>query len=127
MLNQQIIDMNEEKRKIERRKGPDVWIKSLTWFGIIGWIFMFAAMIIFHFARPESEKSIVGFYHYRLGRDWDMEFVPYFIYLSIIIFVLSLLGLFINSQRHSRKSDRYRVSLITLVIISILGLLYYIL
>jgi hypothetical protein len=119
------MDMKEEKRKVERRKGPDKWVKSLTWFGVIGWIFMLITMIIFHFARPEKDKAIVGFYQNRLGQDWDASFVPYFITLSIVILFLSVVGLLINSQRRSRKGDSYRVSLILLVIISIFGLLYY--
>jgi len=118
--------MNNEKKIINRRKGPDKWIKSLTWFGIIGWIFMFVTMIVFHLARPETEKSLTGFFQYRLGKNWDAELVPYFIILSAFILFISALGLIINSRRHNRRTDNYRFSLIALVVISILGLLYYI-
>ena len=114
-----------QNKRIERRKGPDIWIKSLTWFGIIGWIFMIVTFIIFHEARPESETSIVGFYQGQLGTEWDTDLVPYFIVLSAFILFLSSFGLFINSQRHNRKNDKYRVSLILLVIISVFGLIYY--
>ncbi len=118
--------MNLRNKIPDRRKGPDPWIKSLTWFGIIGWILLLIAMAVFHKARPESETSITGFLQNTLGRRWDMELVPYFIFLSAFILLISLFGLFINSQRNNRKNDSYRMSLISLVVISILGLLYYI-
>ena len=114
-----------ENKRIERRKGPDKWIKSLTWFGTIGWIFMIVTFAIFHKARPESETSIVGFYQDRLGKNWDADLVPYFVILSAFILILSTIGLIVNSKRHNRRNDKYRLSLILLVIISILGLVYY--
>lgn len=114
-----------QNKRIDRRKGPDKWIKSLTWFGIIGWLFMFVTFVIFHEARPESERSIVGFYQYKLGRSWNEELVPYFVFLSAFILLLSSIGLFVNSQRHNRKNDKYRISLVLLVLISIFGLIYY--
>ncbi len=118
--------MNTRSKRPDRRKGPDPWIKSLTWFGIIGWIFMLVAMAVFHKARPESERSITGFLQKTLGTQWDMELVPYFISLSAFILLISLFGLYVNSQRNNRKNDSYRMSLVSLVVFSILGLLYYI-
>ncbi len=114
-----------ENKRIERRKGPDKWIKSLTWFGGIGWLFMIVTFAIFHKARPESETSIVGFYQKRLGQDWDADLVPYFIVFSAFILLISAIGLIVNSRRHNRRNDKYRVSLIMLVLFSALGLGYY--
>jgi membrane-bound acyltransferase YfiQ involved in biofilm formation len=117
--------METQERRVDRRKGPDIWIKSLTWFGIIGWIFMLITMAVFHLARPERDKSISGFLQKRLSGEWDSELVNYFIILSVIILVISTIGLIINSQRLNRKNDRYRMSLIFLVAFTILGLIYY--
>ena len=30
----------------QRRKGPDIWLKSLGWLGAIGWLVMFAVLFL---------------------------------------------------------------------------------
>ena len=109
----------------ERRKGPDLWIKSLRWFAIVGWLFMVSALVIFAKAKPQVETFIERYYSIKLRTIWDMEWMRYIFYLMILGLCISCVGLAINIKRHRRKNDEYRVSMILLGLISLFGIILY--
>ncbi len=112
-----------------RRKGPDFWIKSLNWISVIGWYLMFGALVIMHRARPQTRNLFSSFFpkliQYR--GHWDATLCQYLFYCMVIGGVGTGIGLIINSRRHRRKEDHYRMSLILIFSISIVGILVYLL
>lgn len=109
----------------ERRRGPDLWVKSLSWICIAGWLFMVAAMFIFAKAKPQVETFIERHYNIQLRATWDMEVMRYIFYLMLLGLVISAIGLVINIKRHRRQSDEFRISLILLGLICIFGIILY--
>ncbi len=113
-----------EKDK-ERRRGPDIWIRVISFFGVIGWLAMLVAMIIAEKARPEPETVTTRFHNIIVRTTWDMELAAYLFYLMIAGLCISITGLLINARRLKRKNDQLRVNLILLLLISVTGIITY--
>ena len=111
----------------DRRKGPDRLIHSLKWLAIGGWLLMLAALIVLGLAKPEE----VTFYdrHFNIARDtnWNYSLRSIIFYMMILGFSVSVLGLTINLKRLRRRDDEYRISLILMGFISLLGIIIYLL
>ncbi len=110
---------------VDRRKGPDLWIRLLTWSGLLSGVSLVAALFITALAKPEVETFFDRFYNLRLRRTWDMELMHYIFYLLLICLFSSIGGLVINSRRKRRKDDHTRASLIVMLCISLFGLVQY--
>ncbi|HFE62839.1 MAG TPA: hypothetical protein ENK14_00290 [Caldithrix sp.] len=109
----------------ERRKGPDIWTKSLRWFTVFGWLIMLLALIFVGFAKPQQMTFFGRFSHVKPGGTVNFLLVQIIFYLMILGLFLSVLGSFINLKRLRRRDDEYRVSLILLGLISLLGIFVY--
>ena len=101
-----------------RRKGPDRWLRSLTWLTIAGWVLLFISFILFDVARPEAETL----FHRMMGvfpvQGWNIGLKNIVFYIVMGCQGLSVVGVLVNSRRMRRKSDRYRWSLMGLAIMS---------
>jgi len=113
------------RRHIERRKGSDLWLRLLTWSGLVSGISLFAVLIITAMAKPQVETFFDRFYNLRLRRSWDMDLMNYIFYLLLLCLVCSLGGLIINSRRRRRKEDHICASLIVMLCTSLFGLALY--
>jgi hypothetical protein len=111
--------------RTDRREGPDLWIKLLTWSGLSSGVSLIAAMFVAALAKPEVETFFDRFYDLRLRRSWDLELLHYIFYLLLFCLLSSIGGLMINSRRKRRKNDQIRASLIVMLCISIFGLIQY--
>ncbi len=109
----------------DRRNRPDIWLRLIGFFGVIGWLVMLVAMIIAHKARPELETFTTRFHNIMVRTIWDTELTTYLFYLMLVGLCISVTGLLINSRRLKRKDDQLRTSLILLLLISIAGIVTY--
>ncbi len=104
--------------KKNRRKGPDKWLRSLSWLTIAGWVLLFISFILFDVARPEAETL----FHRMMGvfpsQGWNIALKNAVFYIVLCCQGLSVVGVLVNSRRMRRKSDRYRWSLMGLAIMS---------
>ncbi|MFH1741082.1 MAG: hypothetical protein ABIH23_18940 [bacterium] len=108
---------------IERRKGPDIWVRLIGWFGVIGWLVLLGAMFIAGKAQPHFETFFDRLFHIQVRETWNLQLVEYIFYLMIFGFCISAIGLLINATRHHRKYDRYRDYLVLLGVISLAGII----
>ena len=111
------------RMKLDRRKGPDPWVKVLEWLGVIGWFLMFAALFIIDRAKPQSEKFLIKATKAEASTTWNQELTNALFYLMIFGLCISIIGIVINSRRYRRKDDRFRITLIILGVISIFGII----
>ena len=117
--------VTDTRMKLDRRRGPDFWIRVLGWFGGISWFLMFAAMFIIDRAKPEAEKILTGASGAEVGTTWDQTLLGYLFYLVIFGLCVSTVGIMINSKRYRRAEDRFRLTLIVLGILSLFGIAIY--
>ncbi|MEJ2634508.1 MAG: hypothetical protein P8184_04375 [Calditrichia bacterium] len=109
----------------DRRKGPDVRLKALRWFGAVGWLIMLAALIILGNAKPQTETFFDRSFNIQLRNAWDMNLARDILYLMMGGLVISVASLILNASRHRRKNDQYRISFIFMGFLSVVGILAY--
>ena len=126
--------MAENRRDgfVERRKGHDRLLRIMSWSGIVGWAIMLAVMVMLDRAKPDDPDFIPNKrifdqagVPYHIRTTWDQHLVTYIFYLLIAGLVLGITGLVVNSRRHRRNDDHYRIHLVLLTGISAVGILYH--
>jgi len=60
------------------------------------------------------------------GANWKSSLLRYALYLMIMQLIISAAGVIIRSARHKRRTDRYPASLITLGLLSLIGIILFI-
>jgi len=85
---------------------------------------MAGALFIPAVAKPDHEIRLARFAG-GLRTTWDLELMKYFFYFMIVGLCISAIGLAINTRRHRRKTDEYLISLILLGLVSIVGMVTY--
>lgn len=117
---------------VERRRGHDRLLRIMSWSGIAGWAIMLVVMAVFDRAKPDDRNFIPNErileqagVPYHLRTTWNQHLVTYIFYLLIAGLVLGITGLAVNSRRHRRRDDHYRIHLLLLTGISAAGILYH--
>jgi len=111
----------------DRRRGPDVWARSLRYLALVGWAVLIACFFVFGRAKPQVETFIDRYYEIHVRQYWDMAWVRPLLWLLVAGLVVGLSGLVVNSCRHRRRTDAWRISLVVLAgtcLVGILSLLY---
>lgn len=123
------VDMmdKEERVFLDRRKGPDFLVKWVKWAGTILWVIAIAIIMLADKARPPVENFFDRHFDIQLRKSWDTDAMLYAFYLLIILFITCLVTIFINSRRHRRKTDKYNPSIIILTLLSLAGIIFYLL
>ena len=110
----------------ERRRGPDKFIKTIRWLAILGWVNFGISLILFDKAKPDFETFFDRLFHIEMRHYWNESFAFLSFAWFILCIVLSIAGIIINKKRHRRKTDEYRLNLIVLAIVSLIGAMSYI-
>ena len=111
---------------LQKRKGPDILMRSLTWLAVLGWFLMYVVLMVLNKAKPKSESSFDRINGAEvLIPPWNPVLIQYIFYLMIAGLCISIIGMILNIKRHRRKKDKYRMSLIVLGVISLLGIIFY--
>ena len=108
-----------------RHRRRDPLLLALRWLSLVGWLALLAALFVLAEARPPVETFFERWYGLRLRSSWNLDLARYIFYLMLLGLGTSLTGLVINSRRLRRRGDEWRVSLILVAIISLLGLIRY--
>lgn len=109
----------------ERRKGPDLLVRSLTWANAIASLSLVGAFCLTAMAKPQIETFFDRYYNVNLYRrpTWDMTLMKYMAGLFILSALTGVVGLLLNSRRRRRKDDYIRMTLVVCLLISLVGLI----
>lgn len=107
----------------DRRRGPDVWARSLRYLALVGWGVLVACFFVFGRAKPQAETFIDRYYDIHVRQYWDMAWVRPLLWLLVAGLAMGLLGLAVNHYRHRRRTDEWRVSLVLLAGFCLVGIL----
>ncbi|MBN2040733.1 MAG: hypothetical protein JW864_11865 [Spirochaetes bacterium] len=125
----------DNNRLDDRRIGPDTLVKlsaSIAGFSkllvfvsvVFSWILFSTAFIIEYVIKTPFN----GFIQNQSGliekEHWFSLLVNFSLYLIVTVFILCLLGLFVNYFRHHRKDDTYNKSLVVFTIFSFISFLF---
>jgi len=110
--------------EVDRRKGPDLLVRALTWANAIAAVALVAAFFLTAMAKPEIETFFDRYYQVNLNRrpGWDMDLMRYMTILFVVSGLTGATGLIINSRRSRRKHDYIRTTLILCLLVSLIGL-----
>ena len=114
-----------EVRKFNRRRGPDSMVRAINILSGLTWFLVLMVFILVTFAKPRVETFFDRQYNVTLSGKWDQTILAYAFILLFILVLICFIGIIININRHKRKTDRYNKSLIWFGIISLLGMVYY--
>lgn len=113
---------SKPERRQRQRDPMQVVVAALS---VTGWLILLAALFVLAEARPPRETFFERWYELRQRSTWNLKLAHNMFYLMLLSLCTSLTGLVINSRRHKRKGDEWRVSLILVACFSLLGLFLY--
>ena len=110
MKNRYIPGVTRDRRK---RKGDDVWGKTLRWLGVASWVLMFT-FLAFTEKIQGAEATTAS------------SLSTYIFLLMILGLAISIGGFCIIQKRNRRYSDEFTYSVLVLGLVSLCGILFYI-
>ena len=113
----------QSEKSPRRRRKRDVVAKIIVWSSILCWVLFVAAIVLIDQGSPEMQNVFSRFLELELREDWDKDAVAKALNLMYGVAGFSLLALGLKFIRHRRRSDRYPITLIILLICSILGVI----
>ncbi|TDF41339.1 hypothetical protein EYS14_00300 [Alteromonadaceae bacterium M269] len=96
----------------------DTLFRVMVGCNILGWIVFVAAMMVFHYARPEFISGVQQFWGIEGREHWESSLSAVLVLLLSICVFFSLATLVLKSRRARRKFDSIGVNLILLTIIA---------
>ena len=61
--------------RIERRRGPDFWVKLINWAAVGAWIMMLIGLYLFEKAKPRFSTFFDRFFGVPIATGWDYELI----------------------------------------------------
>lgn len=106
-----------ENRRVVPRIG-DKFYQTILFLNGFAWIIFVAAMVVFHYARPELISGVQEYWGVEGREDWSMTLsFSLMILLSLSTF-LSLLVLVLKRKRSRRRNDYMGINIVILLIIA---------
>lgn len=108
--------------KEEKRRGPDIWIKIRRATGVVVWFLMLVILYLLDSAKPENVTFFDRILKIERRETWNSSYSGIIFFMMCLGFIVSVSGLYINSKRNRRKSDKYPLSLLIMLVLSIIGM-----
>lgn len=129
-MQQQKNSQNEHKSAMNRRKLPrenEMLFKTLVALNVIGWCVFLAALIVFHYARPEFVSGVQAFWGVTGRQQWLSSLSMYLVILLFVCVLISVLVLILKRQRNRREHDYYGINgyVLMFTAVSSLVILYF--
>jgi len=108
-----------------RRKGPDAVIKAVWWIVGISWLLIITALLIASEAQPKFETFFDRMVKIPVRNYVDRNLLQNAFYVLLLNLLVCITGFVLNLLRHKRKTDRISKSIIVLGVITLAGILWY--
>ena len=120
-----MLKKRSEGRQLDRRTKPrsqDGFYQLVVSVNFIAWLLLVAALIIFHFARPEFISGVQSYWGIEGREQWSQYYVDSLMTMLKICLATSLITIFLRARRNRRRGDNFGVNLFILTGISVLSL-----
>ncbi len=114
---------DSKNANVDMRSRPDFIAKSIKYYVITAWILGLSALVLTLFTVPSFKAFLNTYLHLRLPLKVDLAFNQINFGLFAVTFLVSITGIWVNSSRNRRRTDRFHSSLILICILSGLGTL----
>ena len=108
-----------------RRKTPienDKLFQMMVGVNVFGWAVFIAALIVFHYARPEFITGVQDFWGETGREQWSASLSTYLVALLFCCVGLSLAVLLLKRKRTRRKNDNFGVNGFILLLVATISL-----
>lgn len=108
-----------------RRKKPreqDRLFQTVLGINAFGWLLFVAALVVFHYARPELVTGLQSFWGVQGRENWSQQLTFYLVALLSGCVLTSALVLLLKRQRNRRKKDRFGLAGLVLLVVALLSL-----
>jgi len=109
----------------EKRKGPDLLLKAIKVLSFVAWLLMLVVILLVEKAKPEPETFFDRWMDLSTQQGWNLDLYHSAFLLMLSVMSLAFLGLVFNSVRRRRKTDSWRVNLILVFIMALVGSVHY--
>ncbi len=109
----------------EKRQGPDILVKWVRIARFFAWIMLGIFLVITDTAKPQTLTFWDRFLDVKIRGFWDQNLLFIAFIVAVILFIFSFVSILINAMRLKRKTDRLCISLLITLIISSIGILFY--
>ncbi|MCU7555245.1 hypothetical protein OCL06_11635 [Alteromonas sp. ASW11-19] len=110
-----------DRRQIPRSR--DTFFRLVVAVNSLAWLLLVAALILFHFARPDFVSGVQQYWGMGVEREWSQGYVEAMLTLLQICLGMSLVTMLLRSRRNRRQDDSFGVNLFILAGISLISLL----
>lgn len=124
-MNNLRTSFKKDQKRIDRRSGPDFWVKLIKTMSILVWAVMLIILLLMEKAKPEVESFFSHLFQIQLRQSWDLHFLTIAFILSIFMLMFTSFTLLVNRKRHRRRTDRYSKSVIIMMIFSFLIIVFF--
>lgn len=119
--------LSQRKSGIERRRLPpeqDWLFRSLIAGSIVGWLLFVAAMLLFHYARPELQTGFMQALGINTEQGWHHSLTGWLLLTLVVTVLLSLVALLVRGRRSRRRNDGLWLNLMLLALLSASSLVW---
>ncbi|MFT4654800.1 MAG: hypothetical protein ACJA0G_000287 [Kangiellaceae bacterium] len=113
-------DSFPNRRKISRKK--DTFYQLVVGINIIAWILLTASLILLHYARPDFITGLQNYWGIEGREFWLENHVEDLLTLLQICLFTTIVTIVLRSRRNRRKTDRFGINVLILLVISISSL-----
>ncbi len=110
-----------------RRKTPrddDIFYRIVSAVNIISWLCFIAALVVFHYARPELISGVQEFWGVEGRKNWSHTLSFYLLALLALCTLLGVVSLLLKRMRNRRENDFIGVNLGILLVVAVSSLLW---
>jgi hypothetical protein len=90
---------------------------------VAAWVSVIAALVLFHYARPEFISGIQKFWGVEGRVYWSKEHIDGLLAMVQVCLGLSLVSMILRLRRNRRKNDSFGINLFILASITIISLI----
>jgi hypothetical protein len=112
----------------EFRGKPDLVLKAVSWLGTICWGLLVMAIASVKEAAKTKEAAPIALIEIPeswVDIIWNSTWTNYAYIITMLMAILSGIGLILKSKRNKRTNDSYPYNIILLFLISIAGTIYF--
>ena len=110
-----------DRRKTRRQH--DRLYQCVVGLNVVAWALLIAALVLLHYARPEFITGVQNYWGIE-GRDfWSEDHLSDLLSLLQICLFITIATIILRSRRNRRKTDRFGVNVMILLVISVTSLL----
>ncbi|PKM51800.1 MAG: hypothetical protein CVV02_04105 [Firmicutes bacterium HGW-Firmicutes-7] len=117
--------LHVEHLRPEKRTGPDLLVKWIKIARIVVWVMLGILILFTDSAKPQEATFFDNFFEVTVRNFWDQNLLFISFIVASLLFIFSFTSILINTMRLKRENDRISISLIITLIISSVGILFY--